>query len=287
MKRLVLVSIATLLLLGAHLATSQQRDFSKVEFKTIHVSGNIHVLDSGAGGNIGVSVGDDGILMVDDQFEPLADKIRAATSALSKGPLEFLINTHFHGDHTGGNPVFGKEATIVAHNNVRRRLAKDQSGPALPVITFEESVSVHFNGEEIEAMHFTPGHTDGDSVIFFKGSNVVHMGDQFFNGRFPFVDLNSGGTVGGYMATVGKVIERLPRDVKIIPGHGPLATLDDLKQFHGMLIETVSRVRGLKQAGKSLEEVKKAGLPEKWNSWGSGFISTERWIETVYNSPDA
>ena len=287
MKRLILVSIAALLLVGAHLAISQQRDFSKVEFKTVHVAGSIYVLDSGAGGNIGLSVGDDGVLMVDDQFAPLADKIRAATAAVSKGRLEFLINTHFHGDHTGGNAIFGQQAKILAHANVRRRLSRNESGAALPVITYEQAVSVHFNGEEIEAIHFPAGHTDSDSVIFFKGSNVVHMGDDFFNGRFPFVDLSSGGSVDGYIANVAKVIERVPANAKIIPGHGSLATIEELKQFHGMMVETANHIRGLKKSGKSLDEAKKEGLPEKWSSWGAGFISTDRWIETVYSSPAA
>lgn len=283
MKRLVLVSIAVSLLLGAHLAISQQ-DFSKVEFKTVPVAGNIYMLDSGVAGNIGLSVGPDGILMVDDQFAPLAENIRAATAAVGKGRLAFLINTHWHGDHTGGNAVFGQEAPILAHTNVRKRLAEKQSGAALPVVTYDQSLSIHFNGEEIEVIHFPTGHTDGDSVIFFKGSNIVHMGDHFFNGKFPFVDLNSGGNVEGYMANVAKVIARVPADVKIIPGHGPLASRDDLKQFHGMMVETISHIRGLKQSGKSLEEAQKQGLPDKWKSWGTGFVSAERWIETVYRS---
>jgi len=153
-----------------------------------------------------------------------------------------------------------------------------------PVITFDESVSVHFNGEEIKVIHFPHGHTDGDSVIFFTGSNVAHLGDDFFAGRFPFVDLDSGGDVEGLAENIAEVIDELPADVAIIPGHGPLSTLDDLKTYHGMLVEMMNLVRGKMEAGKTLEQIKAEGLPEKWKDWGSGFISTERWLETIYKS---
>lgn len=270
-----------------------QRDFSDVTIKVTHVRGNVHMLE-GAGGNIGVSVGEDGILIVDDQFAPLADKIREALSHLGKGKLRFVLNTHWHGDHTGGNPQFGRQATIVAHRNVRKRLAARQHLPGrdveplpaggLPVITFDRSLSVHFNGEEIRVLHYPHGHTDGDSVVLFTGSNVVHMGDHFFAGRFPFVDLDSGGDVEGYIRNVGEVISKLPADVKIIPGHGPLSTLDDLKAFHRVLRETTDIIRERMAEGKSLDEIKSAGLPERYRSWGEGFIKTDRWIETVHRS---
>ena len=190
-------------------ALAQDRDFSKVEIKATKVAGNVYMLE-GAGGNIGVSVGSDGLLIVDDQFAPLADKIHAALRGLSPASLKFVLNTHWHGDHTGGNAAFSAEAPIIAQENVRKRMATDQvvfgdkvpASPkeALPVITFDDKVSVHFNGEEIKAIHFPAGHTDGDSVIFFTGSNVVHMGDDFFAGRFPFVDIGSGGSVQGMTA---------------------------------------------------------------------------------------
>jgi glyoxylase-like metal-dependent hydrolase (beta-lactamase superfamily II) len=194
-------AFAGLFLLGAVWAT-QQQDFSNVEIKATQVRGNVYMLE-GRGGNIGVSVGEDGILIVDDQYAPLSEKIRAALSKLNNGPLKFVLNTHWHGDHTGGNPFFGKEATIVAHASVRKRLMTEQRRgeritPPLPkegwpVITLESSLSLHFNGEEIKVMHFPRGHTDGDCVIFFVNANVVHMGDDFFVARFPFVDLVSGG----------------------------------------------------------------------------------------------
>ena len=293
MKQLSLVTLACLLILGAGLATAQQRDFSNVEIKATHVRGNIYMLN-GTGGNIGVSIGSDGVLIVDDKFAPLADKIRAALKEVGGGELKFILNTHWHGDHTGGNQVFGPEAPIIAHTNVRKRLSTDQhllgrdvpAAPkeAWPVITFDHSVSVHFNGEEIKAVHFPRGHTDGDTVIFFTGSNVVHMGDDFFSGRFPFVDLGSGGDVEGLTKNIAAVIKKLPADVKLIPGHGPVSTLDDLKTYHRMLVETTNIVRAAMAAGKSLEEIKAEGLPEEWSSWGSGFIPAERWLETIHAS---
>jgi len=284
------IAFVSLFLLSAVWAMVQQ-DFSKVEIKATQVRGNIYMLE-GQGGNIGVSIGDDGILIVDDQYAPLSEKIRAALSKLHNGKLKFVLNTHWHGDHTGGNPVFGKEATIIAHANVRQRLTTEQRRgervtPPLPkegwpVITLESSLSIHFNGEEIKVMHFPHGHTDGDCVIFFTNANVVHMGDDFFAGRFPFVDLVSGGTVKGLTQNIAQVIAQLPPDVKIIPGHGPLSTLDDLKSYHRMLVETVAAVRKDMTAGKSLDDLKKQGFAEEWKSWGSGFISAERWIETIH-----
>jgi len=269
--------------------TPAQQDFSKVEITATKVSGNIYMLQ-GSGGNIGVSVGADGILIVDDQFAPLADKIKAALKTLGEGKLKFILNTHYHGDHTGGNAVFGPEAPIIAQTNVRKRLQQGTQGQqpapkeALPVITFDQSVSVHFNGEEIRVLHFPHGHTDGDAIIFFTSSNVIHMGDDFFNGMFPFVDIDSGGDVAGYIKNVGDVLAKLPAGAKIIPGHGPPATADDLKKFHDMLVATTGIVQQKIKTGKTLDQIKAEGLPDEWKSWGTGFIKTDRWIETIYRS---
>lgn len=271
---------------GFVFAGHAQRDFSDVEIKIIPVAKNIAMLQ-GAGGNIGVSVGDDGILIVDDQFAPLAEKIEAALATLNPGKLKFVLNTHHHGDHTGGNGVFGAAgAVIVAQTNVRARLVADEkvAVAAYPVITYDEGASVHFNGEEIKLAHIGPGHTDGDTIVRFTGANVVHMGDQFFNGGFPYIDLGSGGSVDGYIATVKLMLGELSPDTKIIPGHGPLASVDDLKNFYAMLVETTGLIKKAIADGKTLEEIKAAGLPEKWAGWGSGFIPEERWIETVFNS---
>jgi len=292
MKKYLLVISVVLTVL---VSVQAQDDLSKVEIKATKVAGNVYVLE-GAGGNIGVSVGPDGILIVDDQFAPLADKIRASLKTLDQGKLKFILNTHWHGDHTGGNAVFGPEAPIIAHDNVRKRLSTEQrielfkqtvpASPkqALPVITFDQSLTVHFNGEEIKAIHFPHGHTDGDSVIFFSASNVVHLGDDFFSGRFPFVDLDSGGSVEGLTQNIGELITKIPAGAKLIPGHGPVSTLDDLKSYHQMLVATTDIVRKRVAAGKTLDEAKKEGLPAEWNSWGQGFIKTDVWIELVYRS---
>ncbi|HSR69493.1 MAG TPA: MBL fold metallo-hydrolase [Acidobacteriota bacterium] len=292
MKRTRIITIVGLFfLLLASVSAAQ--DFSQVEIEATHVSGSVHML-VGQGGNIGVTVGEDGIMIVDDQFAPLADKIRAALKDLNSGDLKFVLNTHWHWDHTGGNQEFGKEATIIAHHNVRKRLSTTQnvrgrvvepSPPeAWPVITFDESVSIHFNGETIEVMHLPHGHTDGDSIIYFTGSKVVHMGDHFFNGFFPFVDLDSGGDVRGYAENVQQVLEMIPDDVKVIPGHGPLADKADLRRFHGMMLDTIATVEVHMADGKSLEEIKEAGLDPKWESWGKFFINEDAWIETIHAS---
>jgi cyclase len=290
-KKFLLLTVVLLFAVSAH----AQTDFSKVEIKATKVSGNVYMLQ-GSGGNIGVSVGDDGLLIVDDQFAPLADKIRAALKGIADKKLRFILNTHWHGDHTGGNVAFGPEATIIAHDNVRKRLATEQKSTvfnsttpaspkeALPVITFNDSLSVHFNGEDIRAIHFPHGHTDGDSVIFFSTSNVVHLGDDFFAGRFPFVDLESGGSVEGLVRNIGELIGKIPADAKLIPGHGPISTLDDLKSYHRMLQQTTEIVRGKIAAGKTLDQIKTEGLPAEWAPWGAGFIKTDRWVETIYKS---
>ncbi len=284
-------AVAAAALLAAPAAA--QQDFSTVEVTAQHVAGSVHML-TGAGGNIGVSAGEDGILIIDDQFEPLADKIRAAIAGISAGDLEFVVNTHFHGDHTGGNVVFGKEALIVAHTNVRKRLAEGRGvrgqsvdpapKEALPVVTYDDGLSIHFNGEEIMVGHLMAGHTDGDSFIYFTDSNVVHLGDQFFAGRFPFVDVGSGGNAVGLSDSIGEVLEHLPADAQVIPGHGPLSSVDDLKTYHRMLEESVATVKAAKDAGKSVEEIQAAGLSDEWEGWGSGFINESVFIGFIFES---
>ena len=287
--------LVLLSLLTSPLIAYGQDDYSKVEIKATKINGNVYMLE-GAGGNIGVSVGEDGILIVDDQFAPLAEKIKAALKNLGEGKLKFILNTHWHGDHTGGNAQLGRDAPIIAHDNVRKRLSTEQRSEffkqttpaspkeALPVITFDQSLSVHFNGEEIRVIHFPHGHTDGDSVIFFTKSNVVHMGDDFFAGRFPFVDLESGGSVQGLTKNIGEIIPKIPAGAKLIPGHGPISSIDDLKAYHRMLLETTEVIRKQMAAKKTLDEIKKAGLPAEWKSWGEGFIKTDQWIELVFRS---
>jgi cyclase len=269
------------------LATSTvlaQQDFSKVQVKATHVAKNIYMLE-GAGGNIGVSVGPDGILIVDDQFAPLAEKISAALKELNPGKLRFVLNTHYHGDHTGGNAFFGREAHIIAHANVRKQLGSERNPdkPGLPIITFDDSLHLRFNGEDIELVHVPPAHTDSDSVVYFTGANVIHFGDTFFSGRFPNIDLGGGGDVRGYIRNVEQAIRKVPEDAKLIPGHGPLSTIKELKAFHEMLVETSGIVQKAIDDGKTLDEIKAAGLPDKWKSWAVPTLSTARWLELLYN----
>jgi glyoxylase-like metal-dependent hydrolase (beta-lactamase superfamily II) len=266
----------------------------EVEIAVTHVAGNVHML-TGRGGNIGVSVGRDGILLVDDQFAPLAPRIRAALAEIGEGAPAFVLNTHFHGDHTGGNPGFGKEATIIAHVNVRERLSTPQEvwgetrppidAEGWPVITFDESMHVHFNDEEIVVVHAPRGHTDGDAIVYFTRSNVLHMGDQLFTGHFPYVDLDHGGTVAGYLANIEEVLEMgLPEDVKVIVGHGPLSTLDDVRAQRDMIEGTVRIVRGRMAEGKSLDQIKQEGLPAQYASFDWNFIPSDTWMETIHRS---
>ncbi|WP_419160898.1 MBL fold metallo-hydrolase [Candidatus Palauibacter sp.] len=265
-----------------------QQDFSAVRIEATHVAGSVWML-VGSGGNIGVSSGPDGVLMVDDQFAPLADRIRDALREVGQSEEAaepgFLLNTHFHGDHTGGNAEFGEASTIVAHTNVRSRLVAGGSpDEALPVVTFDEALSIHFNGEEIRAFHIPNGHTDGDALIYFMGSNVLHMGDDFFAGRFPFVDIDNGGSVEGLARGIAGVLDNVPADIRIIPGHGPLSSVDDLRTYHRMITETIAMVRGKIDGGMSNEQVQGEGVSDEWAEWGGGFISTERWLDTVYRS---
>jgi cyclase len=285
--RTTIVAIAAFSIAAAAFA---QTDYTKVEIKVTKVSGNIYMLE-GAGGNIGVSAGEDGVVIVDDQFAPLAPKIRAALKGIVDKPIRFVLNTHFHGDHTGGNEDFGKEATIIAQSNVRKRLVSGTTTPgretppapktALPVITFDDKVSVFVNGEEIRAVHFPHGHTDGDSVIYFTKSNVVHMGDDYFNGNFPFVDQASGGSIKGLTAAVEQILTTLPDDVKVIPGHGKLSDKAGLRAFLDMLKGTTAAVQKAIAAGKSLDDMKTEKVLAAWDSWGTGFIKSDRWLETL------
>ncbi len=279
-KLLTLLCITSL-----SIAVSAEDRFSGVEIKTIPVSDNIYML-MGSGGNIGVSVGDDGLLIIDDQYAPLSEKIKVALSQLGDSSPTFLINTHYHGDHTGGNKNFAAHSLIMAHDNVYKRLSleKDSEASALPVITFKQSLSIHFNGEEIKLVHMPSGHTDGDSIVFFSQSNVVHMGDHFFKDRFPYVDLGAGGTVDGLIFNISKTLGEIDVDTRVIPGHGELASKADLENYYKMLVETSSVVKSRIDAGKSIDEILEAGLDVKWKDWAAGFITEERWIQTLYKN---
>lgn len=278
---------------SAHGDNSHFENKQDVTFKTTKVNGNVYLLQ-GKGGNIGALVGQEGILIVDDDYKDMSEKLREALKELGSEKPRFIFNTHWHGDHTEGNLFFGKDTIIVAHKNVRQRLShintifgeKTQPYPefALPMITFAESVSIHFAGEEVKAVYYPNGHTDGDSVIFFTKSNVVHLGDDFFVGRFPFVDLENGGSVQGLINNVGMLIKQIPADAKLIPGHGAISTIEDLKTYHQMLVETSDIVQKQMKKKKSLDEIKKASFPDKFKDYGTGFIKIDAWIETIYKS---
>ena len=272
----------------SHFETKQD-----VTVRVTKVSGNVYMLQ-GRGGNIGAIVGSDGVLIVDDDYKVVSEKLAAALKDLGSASPRYIFNTHWHGDHTEGNNFFGKESIIVAHSNVRKRMIDppvifgEKTAPyasiALPVITYTENVSIHFDGDEVRAVHYPNGHTDGDTVVFFIKANVVHLGDDFFARRFPFVDLDSGGSVQGMINNVTSLIKTIPVDAKLIPGHGPLSTIDDLKTYHQALVETSKIVLDAMKKNKTLDEIKKAGLPDKYKEFGSGFIKTDLWIETVYKS---
>jgi len=286
------------LLFAAGLAVAQNQDFSKVEMKVSKVAGNVYMLQ-GAGGNIGASVGDDGIVVVDDQYAPLAEKIQAALKGITDKPVRFIINTHYHPDHTGGNEYFQKQAPIIAHDNVRKRLeaggpagnggsvhfdAKPAAKGALPIITFDHDVTVHLNGEDIRALYFPAGHTDGDSIIFFPKSNVVHMGDDFVTYGFPFIDVEAGGSINGMIDGVEKVIAQVPADVKIIPGHGPVSSVDDVRAYLKMLKETRDVVAASLKDGKTLDQMKQAKILDPWKKYSGDFVNAAAFLETLYNS---
>jgi glyoxylase-like metal-dependent hydrolase (beta-lactamase superfamily II) len=280
------------------LCFAQDQDFSKVQIKVSKVGGSVYMLE-GAGGNIGASVGDDGIVVVDDQYAPLAEKIQAALKGITDKPVRFIINTHYHQDHTGGNEFFQKQAPIIAQDNVRKRLEeggkagnggslhmehKPAAKDALPIITFDHDVTVHLNGEDIRALHFPAGHTDGDSVIYFPKSNVVHMGDDFVTYGFPFIDVDGGGSIDGMISGVEGAIEKLPADVKIIPGHGPVSSLEDVRAYVKMLKETRAVVQGALDKKMTLAEMKEKKILDPWKKYSGDFVSEDVFLETVYNS---
>jgi len=288
--------LAVPLVLLAVGAAAAQQDFSKVAVNVVHAGGTVSMLE-GAGGNVGVSVGPDGVLMIDTQFPAMRERLVAAIAGLQQpGTPRFVVDTHWHADHTGGNgglarlPDGGLGAVVIAQDAVRERLAQgnDRSPAAehaaLPVITFPDSLTLHLNGEDIRVQHFAHAHTDGDSVLLFPVSKVAHLGDLFFNKRFPFVDLSSGGDVVGLQGAIAELAKSLPADWQLIPGHGPLATRDDLETYLHMLDDSLQAVRAGMKDGKTKEQVIAAGVPAAWKDWGWEFVSADRWLGTVYDS---
>ncbi len=284
----IMIAVATV-------PVSAQQDFSKVEITTTELGSGVFMLE-GAGGNIGVSAGDDGVFLIDDQFAPLTERIVAAVRAIDDGPIRFVLNTHWHGDHTGGNENLGEAgAVIVAHDNVRRQMTLGQffelwdlqvepaAKGALPVVTFSDSVTFHLNGDVINAFHVEHAHTDGDAMVHFEKANVLHMGDVLFNGNFPFIDVSSGGSLAGIIAACNRALEIVDGDTKIIPGHGALASRADLVAYRDMLETARTAIAPLVRQGKSLEEIQ-AGEPlaDLVQTWGNGFIKVDVFVGLIY-----
>ena len=286
---------------------ADEQDFSKVQIETIPLGPGLAML-IGSGGNIVVSTGKDGPVIVDDQFAPLAPKISAAVNAQQRNgrgngqsnvpdtPIRFVINTHHHFDHTGGNEAFGNAgALIIAHDNVRQRLSVDQlmtlmnttipasPAAALPVVTFAEGMTLHWNGETISLQHVAPAHTDGDVHVWFENANVVHTGDTYVNGYFPLVDVDGGGTLSGIIASADAILARATPSTKIVPGHGPLATPADLKRFRDVLVDVKARIEKGIASGKTMEQfIASKPLADLDAAWGHGFLTTDQVISLCW-----
>lgn len=288
-RGLILAAPAGAALLGAAVA-AQQRDFSTVEINAEKVAEGIYMMQ-GAGGNLAVSVGPDGVLLIDDQFAPLTEKIKAAIAKVSDKPVRFLFNTHYHGDHVGGNENLGKlGVTIVAHDNVWARMSVPQparSQPAypkeaLPIITFSDRMTFHLNGDTVQVTHLSPAHTDGDAILRFEKANVVHTGDCFFNGRYPVIDAAAGGSIDGMIAATERILSLVNDQTKIIPGHGPLGDKASLKAFHDMLVAVRDKVRPLVAAGKTQEQIVAAKPTADFDAkWAAAGMPPDRFVTTV------
>lgn len=299
MQRLLQSSL-TIAILGltaglGSVAIAQDRDFASVDIETVPVAGSVSML-IGEGGNIGVSAGDDGVFMIDDQFAPLTEKILAAVAEISDRPIRFLINTHWHFDHTGGNENLGEMgAVIVAHDAARERMSVDNfiqafnaeipaTPPAgLPVVTFNDTVTFHLNGDTIRAFHVETAHTDGDTIVHFENANVIHMGDIYFNGFYPFIDVGSEGSIDGMIRAVDAVLEIADAETQIIPGHGPLSDREELTAYRDMLQTVRDRVRAAVDAGTSLADFQATSpLADLEAEWGDGFLQAEPFLGIVY-----
>ena len=278
-------------------AIAQDQDFSQVEIETIPVAENIYML-TGEGGNIGVAVGQEGVLLIDDQYAPLTEKIEAAVAKISDRPIQFLINTHWHFDHTGGNENLGNSGVvIVAHDEVYTRMSTDQfieafqkeipasPAAALPQITFNDTATFHLNGLTIKGFHVETAHTDGDTVVYFPDADVIHAGDVYFNGIYPFIDASSGGSIAGMINAVEEILTLAGNDTKIIPGHGALSNREELETYLAMLVDVKSTTENAIAQGLFLEEfIALKPTAEYDTSWGNGFLKPEDFLSIVYQS---
>jgi cyclase len=292
MRRVMQVGLVLALLAGVA-AAQQQRDFSKVEIKVTKVTDAVYMLQ-GSGGNITVFTGPDGVVMVDTEFAALAPKIEAALKGITDKPLRFVINTHWHFDHTDGNAVWSQQAPIIANDLLRERMVsggkvltmdfKPAPAAALPVITYPDRMSLQVNGEDIEILHYPAAHTDGDSVVYFPKEHVAATGDEYFANIFPFIDLDSGGSVKGYIAAVDKQIAMYPEDTKIIPGHGPLSTVADFRAWASMLRDCEGIVEDGIRHGRTADQLKQEKVLAKYHKYASSFIDEDKFIDTLYKS---
>jgi glyoxylase-like metal-dependent hydrolase (beta-lactamase superfamily II) len=274
-----------------------QRDYSQVEIEPARVAGGVWML-TGAGGNLGVCAGPDGVFLIDDQFAPLTPKIKAAIATFSDRPVRFVLNTHHHGDHTGGNEnLAGEGAVVVAQDNVRRRMGREEfnalwgaatpaSPPAaLPIVTFSDTVTFHLNGHTVRCAHVANAHTEGDAPVHFVEANVVHSGDLLFNGSYPVIDYPAGGSIDGMIAAANVLLAMSDEDTRIIPGHGPLATRGDVVRFREMLVTVRDRVRRLVAQGRTLEQVLAARPLDDLDAvWGQGFVQQEMMLKQAFGS---
>lgn len=282
------------LALAVLLSAAHAQDFNKTEIRTTKLSDTVYMLQ-GAGGNIALSVGDDAVFLVDDDYAPMSAKLKAAIAQVSKRPVNFVLNTHWHFDHVGGNEALAKDSTIIfAHDNVRRRMSTEQfiamfqskvpASPrgALPVVTFAGDLSLHINGEEIRAFHVPAAHTDGDVIVHFRGSDVIHMGDTFFNGTYPFIDVSSGGSADGLIAALDRVLAIATDKTKIVPGHGPLAMKADLQTWRDMVATVTQRIKDLRKAGRTDAEIKAERPTQDLDArYSRGFMNPERFVDMM------
>jgi cyclase len=276
-----LVAITILLSAVVSVSTSAQ-EMAEAEITVQPAAGNVYMLQ-GPGGNIGVLATDKGLLLVDDKFAPLAEKIEAAMKGIEDKELKYVINTHFHGDHTGSNKFFSHNAPIFAHENVRNRLSNktDHHTESLPVVTYKDGITIYLDNEEVQLTHLPKGHTDGDTYVYFKKANVLHTGDLFFEVGFPYVDLKSGGSVKGYLAGVKHMLKNTPDDVVIIPGHGNLTDKKSLLAFAEMMEFSINKVSTALAAGKSEQQILTDGIGEKYKHLSWAFITEEKWLKTL------
>ncbi|MFC1720333.1 MBL fold metallo-hydrolase [Pseudomonadota bacterium] len=279
------------------LATVSVAQDQPVEYIATTLSPTVTMI-KGSGGNVAVSAGEDGVFIIDDQLQPLADQLLAAIRKVSDQPIRFVINTHYHGDHVGGNETVGQAgAVIIAHDNIRLRMNRDEFNSfmgettpawpkdALPIVTFNDQVTLHFNGEPVAITHVPHGHTDGDSIVFFPVSNVLHMGDDYFNGLYPYIDLDGGGSIQGMIAAVELGMELADEETQIIPGHGPLSNLQELTSYHSFLTRARDNVNALIAQGMSLEQVIAAHPTAEWDeALGKTWITPEQLVIFIYNS---